>query len=281
MVSPVMGKQPDFEAIEALTRVRPGRSVSLADFPTRDESLFPTKDAARESLKADAEAIDELQDRLYAEHRQALLVVLQGMDTSGKDGVVRKVFADTSPLGVRVTSFKQPSRRELAHDFLWRIHMAAPRRGHVGVFNRSHYEDVLVVRVRGLAPPDEVERRYGQINAFETHLVENGTRVLKLMLNLSRTEQAERLRERLEEPRKRWKFSPGDLEERKLWPDYIKAYELALERCAAAHAPWHVVPADSRSRRNAIAARLIRGALERICPEFPDPGYRPDDFVID
>lgn len=276
-----MSTQPDFDSVQALTQVAPGRTVSLSDFPTRDESLFPDKEDAKASLEADAAAIDELQDRLYAEHDQALLIVLQGMDTSGKDGVVRSVFRETSPLGVKVTSFKKPSDRELAHDYLWRVHKATPRRGHIGVFNRSHYEDVLIVRVRDLAPIDAVEKRYGQINAFEEHLTENRTHVIKIMLNLSMSEQAERLRQRLETPRKRWKFSPADLEERKVWPDYIKAYELALERCSTEHAPWHIVPADSRSRRNAIAARLIRQRLERICPEFPDPGYRPDDFVIE
>jgi len=273
-----MTPPPDFDQVESLTRVPAGGPARLKERPTRDESLFPTKDAAKASLKQDADAIDALQDRLYAEHRQSLLVIVQGMDTSGKDGVVRSVFKETSPLGVSVTSFKQPSREELAHDFLWRIHKAAPRRGHIGVFNRSHYEDVLIVRVRELATAAEIESRYEQINAFERHLAANGTHVLKLMLHLSQSEQAERLRERLTETRKRWKFNPSDIEERKLWPDYLDAYELALTRCATDIAPWHVVPADSRSRRNAIAARLIRARLERICPEFPDPGYRLSDY---
>jgi PPK2 family polyphosphate:nucleotide phosphotransferase len=208
-------------------------------------------------------------------------LVLQGIDTAGKDGVTKECFKYTSPLGVHVHAFGRPTEIELAHDYLWRIHAVVPRRGHVAVFNRSHYEDVLVVKVRNLAPPKAIEQRYEQINRFEKHLVENGTRVLKLMLHVSKEEQGERLRERLEVPAKRWKFNPSDLDDRKLWAEYQAAYETMLQKCSTPWAPWHVVPSDSRSRRDAIAARLIRAELEAMNPCYPDPGYRLEQFMID
>jgi PPK2 family polyphosphate:nucleotide phosphotransferase len=257
------------------------KQVSLASCPTRDEKLFPHKKDAKASLEEDATAINVLQDAMFACKGGALIVVLQGIDTSGKDGVTKECFKYTSPLGVHVHAFGRPTDEELAHDYLWRMHAVAPRKGHIAVFNRSHYEDVLVVKVRKLAPAAAVERRYGQINQFEKHLVENGTRILKLRLHISREEQGERLRERLEVPSKRWKFNPSDLEDRKLWAGYHKAYETMLRRCSTPWAPWYVVPSDSRSRRDAIAARLIRAELEAIDPKYPDVAYRPDQFQID
>jgi PPK2 family polyphosphate:nucleotide phosphotransferase len=226
-------------------------------------------------------AINVLQDAMFAEKKASLLVVLQGIDTSGKDGTTKDVFKYTSPLGVHAHPFGKPTHAELAHDYLWRVHQLTPQKGHIAVFNRSHYEDVLVVKVRKLAPAEAIEQRYDQINQFEKHLVENGTRVLKLMLHISKEEQGERLKERLEIPEKRWKFNPSDLEDRKLWPDYQKAYEALLQRCSTSWAPWHVVPSDSRSRRNAIAARLVRAELEAIDPKYPDPSYRREQFEID
>jgi PPK2 family polyphosphate:nucleotide phosphotransferase len=278
-----MPDQPSYDEVRAATLVDPKakRKVLLSARPTRGDAVFATKKDAKDSIDADALAIDELQDALFAGKAGALLVVLQGIDTAGKDGVTKDCFKYTSPLGVRVHPFGRPSEEELAHDYLWRVHAVTPRRGHIAVFNRSHYEDVLVVKVRKLAPPEAVEQRYEQINQFEKHLAENGTRVLKLMLHISKKEQGERLRERLEEPNKRWKFNPGDLEDRKLWPDYQKAYETLLRRCSTPWAPWHVVPADSRSRRDAIAARLIRAELEAMDPKYPDPGYRPEQYEID
>jgi len=195
--------------------------------------------------------------------------------------VSKEVFKYTSPLGVRVHPFGRPTEAEMAHDYLWRIHKLVPQKGHIGVFNRSHYEDVLVVKVRKLAPAEAIEQRYEQINQFEKHLVENGTRLLKLMLHVSKEEQGERLRERLEVPAKRWKFNPDDLEDRKLWDDYQAAYETLLQRCSTPWAPWHVVPSDSRSRRDAIAARLVRAALEDMGPKYPDSDYRPEQYQID
>lgn len=278
-----MPEQPSIKEVVARTIVDPDKvsGFKLDDRPERDEELFAKKEDAKESLDTDAHVIDELQDALFAAQSGSLLVVLQGIDTSGKDGTTKAVFKYTSPLGVRVHPFGKPSEIELAHDYLWRVHQVAPRNGHIAVFNRSHYEDVLVVKVRNLAPKERVEQRYDQINQFEKHLVENGTRVLKLMLHVSHEEQGERLRERLEVPRKRWKFNPNDLEDRKLWNDYRAAYETMLQRCSTPWAPWYVIPADSRSRRAAMAARLVRRELEAMKPEYPETEYRPEQFKID
>lgn len=276
-----MIQHPSIKDLRKALIVEPGARVNLSKAPTEADDFFPDKDDAKRSLKEDALEIDELQDRLHAEKTRGLLVVLQGIDTSGKDGTTKAVFSQTSPLGLRVHAFGKPSSNELARDYLWRVHNYVPRKGEISIFNRSHYEDVLVVRVRELAPLDKIEQRYEQINNFEKHLVENDVVVLKLMLHISRKVQGERLRERLENPNKRWKFNPGDLEDRAKWDDYEKAYELALERCSTPWAPWYVVPSDSRSRRKAIAARLVRGALEDMDPRIPDPGYRPDQFTIE
>jgi PPK2 family polyphosphate:nucleotide phosphotransferase len=277
-----MSAQPSFEDVRAATRVDPKakKAFSLKECDTRGKKIFESKEDARASLEEDALRINDLQDELFAEKKQALLVVLQGIDTSGKDGATKEAFKYTSPLGVHVHAFGKPTEEELAHDYLWRLHKVTPRRGHINVFNRSQYEDVLVVKVRKLAPAKAIEQRYGQINAFEKHLVENGTRVLKIMLHISKEEQGTRLRERLEVPKKRWKFNPGDIEDRKLWDDYQAAYEVALRKCSTPHAPWHVAPADSRSRRDAVVARLIRAELEEMKPSYPDPGYRPEQFDI-
>ena len=276
-----MTQAPSIDDVRDRLIVKPGKSFSLSERPCRDEKLFADKDDALQSLTDDALVIDELQDRLYAEGSRSLLLVLQGMDTAGKSGTVKTVFSQTSPLGMEVKAFKAPSSEERAHDYLWRVHKAVPRRGNIGIFDRSHYEDVLVVKVREFAPADDIKKRYDQINAFEEHLTQNGVVVLKCMLNVSHAEQAERLKERLVRPHKRWKFQEGDLEDRKLWPRFMDAYETALERCSTDHAPWYVIPADSKSRRNAMVARLVRGALEDMDPRAPDPGYRLEDFKID
>jgi PPK2 family polyphosphate:nucleotide phosphotransferase len=278
-----MADQPSLEDVRAATLAKPNprKKLSLADFPTRGDRLFESKKDAKASLDTDALAINELQDALFAGKSGALLVVMQGIDTAGKDGATKEAFKYTSPLGVLVHAFGRPTETELAHDYLWRVHQLTPRTGYITVFNRSQYEDVLVVKVRKLAPAEQVEQRYDQINQFEKHLVENGTRILKLMLHISKEEQGERLKERLEVPEKRWKFNPSDLEDRKLWDQYQKAFEIVLQRCSTPWAPWHVVPADSRSRRDATVARLIRGALEDMKPAYPDPGYRPEQYEID
>lgn len=278
-----MSSQPSIKEVREQTMVDPKakKSFSLKDRPTRGDAFFEAKKDAKASLDADALVINELQDAMFASKCGALLVVMQGIDTAGKDGTTKECFKYTSPLGVHVQAFGRPTEIELAHDYLWRIHALAPRKGHITVFNRSQYEDVLVVKVRNLAPPKQVEKRYEQINQFEKTLTENGTQILKLMLHVSKEEQGERLRERLEVPAKRWKFNPSDLEDRKLWDEYQHAYETALQRCSTPWAPWHVVPADSRSRRDALAARLIRGALEDMKPEYPDPGYRLEHYQIE
>jgi PPK2 family polyphosphate:nucleotide phosphotransferase len=261
-------------------RIKPGAPVQLSQFDPADTAGLPDKNNAKKRIKQDAKAIDTLQDRLYAEGKRALLVVLQGVDTSGKDGTIRKVFNRTGPLGVSVTAFRRPSEQELAHDFLWRVHLACPRRGTIGIFNRSHYEDVLAARVRNLAPPKTIEARYEQINAFEKVLSENGTRILKFMLHLSKDEQAKRLQKRLDEAKSRWKFDPADIEDRKHWDDYQRAYEIMLARCSTDWAPWHVIPADHKWARNAAIAAIVRAALEAMKPKYPEPDWDPKEFKI-
>ena len=271
---------PTIDHVRNALIAAPGQPFNLSDRPTRHPDLFEDKKEARTSLEEDAAVIDELQDKLYAAGKNALLLILQGMDCAGKSGTIRKVFALTSPLGLKVQAFKAPTKEELARDYLWRIHDAVPPKGYIGIFDRSHYEDVLVVKVREFAPKDVIEARYQQINQFEKLLTDTGTVIVKCMLNVGYEEQGERLGERLSEPHKRWKFNPNDLEDRKLWPDFMDAYETAVTRCSTEHAPWYIVPADSRTRRNAMIARLVRGALEDIGPEWPDPGIRPGDFEI-
>lgn len=260
--------------------IEPGAKSQLRKRATVADDILPEREAAEEATKENAKAIDALQDALWAERDRALLVILQGIDTSGKDGTVRAVFNRCGPLGVGVTPFGKPSEEELAHDFLWRVHMAAPKKGVIGVFNRSQYEDVLVVKVRGLAPADVVEQRYEQINAFEKHLHDTGTRVLKFMLNISKDEQRERLQARLDDPKKNWKFNASDLEDRKLWDDYATAYETVLDRCSTGYAPWRVVPADRKWQRNAIIAATVRKTLEDMAPAYPKPDWKPSDFQI-
>src|SRR5262245_23422126 len=260
--------------------VEPGKKSRLSERDPGDLKLLRNRDAAEQQSVKDGEEIDRLQDQLYAEGKRALLVILQGIDTAGKDGTIRHVFKETSPLGVVVTPFRKPSEEELAHDFLWRAHLAAPRRGFIGVFNRSHYEDVLIGRVRKFASKDEIEARYDQINAFEKILTENGTTILKFMLHISKKEQGERLQERLAERKTQWKFNPGDLDDRKLWNKYQQAYEIMLQRCSTAHAPWHVIPADHKWARNAAIARIVRATLEAMNPQYPRPRWNPKSFKI-
>lgn len=271
----------DWKTVDAAIAAAPGAKLRLADRDCVGETLFADKDDAEKLTRHNALAINELQDRLFAEKKRALLVVLQGIDTSGKDGTVRSVFNETGPLGVTVTPYGKPSEEELAHDYLWRVHAAIPKKGFIGIFNRSHYEDVLVVKVRGLAPAEAVERRYDQIVAFEKHLAENGVTILKFMLNISKDEQKQRLQDRLDDPKKRWKWNASDLEDRKLWDEYQKAYEVALNRTSTAHAPWRIVPADRKWRRNAIISTVVRGVLEEMDPQYPTFDWKPDDFRID
>jgi PPK2 family polyphosphate:nucleotide phosphotransferase len=266
--------------IAATFRIKPGERVQLSKRNPGDKAAFPDKSVAKQQSGQDGAVINDLQDKLYAEGRRALLVVLQGTDTSGKDGTIRHVFNQTGPLGVSVTAFRRPSEEELAHDYLWRAHLACPRRGFIGIFNRSHYEDVLVARVRRLAPADAIERRYEQINAFEKMLTENSTTILKFMLHISKDEQRARLQARLDDRKHQWKFNASDLEDRKLWDAYQKAYELMLRRCTTKWAPWHVIPADRKWMRNAAIAAIVRATLADMNPQYPKPDRSPKDFKI-
>ncbi|WP_309650330.1 polyphosphate kinase 2 family protein [Nocardioides sp.] len=223
----------------------------------------------------------ELQERLYADGKSGgtrrVLLVLQGMDTSGKGGVVRSAIGLFDPQGVRITSFKAPTEEERAHDFLWRIRNAVPGAGYVGVFDRSHYEDVLIARVRSLAPTEEIERRYGAINDFERELTESGVTILKCMLHISADEQGKRLLARLDDPSKHWKFNPGDIDERAEWAAYQQAYEVALERTHTDHAPWHVVPSDKKWFRNLAVGQLLRDTLHGLDPQWPVADFDVDE----
>jgi PPK2 family polyphosphate:nucleotide phosphotransferase len=229
----------------------------------------------RESAAADLEHVklqlDKLQQRLAAENRRSLLLILQARDAAGKDGTVRTIFSGLNPAGVRVTSFKVPAGREASQDYLWRVHMACPGDGEIGVFNRSHYEDVLVVRVKGFEPPSVWKKRFRHINEFERMLHDEGTTVVKCFLNVSKAEQARRFQDRLDDPAKGWKFREGDLADRKLWPKFQTAYEDAIRQTSTSRAPWYVVPADHNWVRNLAVAKILLEALQGLDPKFPAP----------
>ena len=250
-------------------RAEPAERLSLADVdPDESEHYRKKKDVLKE-LEAQRKRIRDLQERLYAENRQGLLVVLQAMDTGGKDGTIKHVFGGVNPQGCRISSFKAPSAEEANHDFLWRYHKSAPARGRIGIFNRSHYEDVLVVRVKGIVSEEVWRERYGLINAFERNLASNGITVLKFFLHISKDEQKRRLESRLADPDKRWKFSKNDIKERAFWDDYQAAFEDAINECSTDHAPWYVVPANKKWYRNLVVARTIADTLEAMDPQFP------------
>jgi PPK2 family polyphosphate:nucleotide phosphotransferase len=246
-----------------------------------DSSLFKGgKKKAEKALAKLADPLSDLQERLFAEarapgwsSRRRVLLVLQGMDTAGKGGVVRHVAGLLDPQGVQIKAFKAPTDEERAHDFLWRIERALPEPGMVGMFDRSHYEDVVVVRVHEHAPPDEIERRYGAINEFERRLVDDGMTVVKCFLHISKEKQRERLLARLDDPTKHWKFNPHDIDERAYWDDYQRAYEIAIERCNTDAAPWHVIPSDRKWYRNWLVSRLLLEHLERLNLQWPRPTF--------
>jgi PPK2 family polyphosphate:nucleotide phosphotransferase len=260
--------------------VRPGRRLRLSSVDPDDDAGFSGKEEARAALARDLERLRELQHLLYADNRFALLVVLQAMDTGGKDGTIRHVMSGLNPAGCVVTSFKVPSEEERDHEFLWRIHNAVPARGMIGVFNRSHYEDVLVARVHKLVPKDVWSKRYRQINEFERTLDENGVKIVKFYLHISKAEQARRLRARIEDPAKNWKFSEGDLRERKLWGSYQAAFEDAIRECSTPWAPWHVIPANKKWARDAMVARVMVKALEKLRLRYPKPAADLSKIVI-
>ena len=265
-----------------LYRVAPGSSLSLVDRDPADASLFDgDKDDGRRETKALNKRLEELQELLYAEGRHKLLIVLQAMDAGGKDGTIRHVFDGTNPQGVKVASFKKPTREELAHDYLWRVHRHTPGTGEIAIFNRSHYEDVLVVRVHDYVPPERWQRRYDHIVEFERLLADEGTTILKFFLHISKEEQKERFQSRLDEPHKRWKFAKGDLDERERWDDYMRAFEAALSKTSTDTAPWYVIPADRKWYRNLVISKILVETLEGLGMSYPDPEEGLDGLTID
>jgi PPK2 family polyphosphate:nucleotide phosphotransferase len=258
-------------------RVEPGSDFKLSSVDPGDTQDYERKDARKRSRTL-LEELSELQERLYAESEQALLVVLQAMDGGGKDSTIRHVFGSINPQGCNVTNFKAPTAEELAHDFLWRVHRRVPPNGYIGVFNRSHYEDVLVPRVHRLVPEWLIEERYEHINAFEKLLHDHGVRMVKIYLHISREYQLQRIRRRLKRPDKLWKFAPEDLAERKHWDAYTEAYETLLNHCSTPRAPWYVIPAQRRWFRNLAIAQLLTDTLQEMNPRFPPPAFDPADF---
>ena len=253
-----------------LLRVAPGSTPDLAGTDAAATPGFEgDKDAARARLKELKDELAEFQERLWAEQGQSLLIVLQALDAGGKDGLIRKVVTAFNPQGTRVTGFGVPTEEELRHDFLWRVHSATPGKGRIGVFNRSHYEDVLVVRVLNLVPEKVWQERYDQINEFESILAANGTRIVKFYLHVSRDEQRERFQKRLDNPEKHWKWSSGDLETRARWDDFRAAYTDALARCSTDHAPWFVIPADRKWYRDLAVAEILAETARDMDPQWP------------
>ena len=257
-------------AVVKQLRVAPGASVDLAKVST-DATLGFHKESAEAELEEVKLRLDLLQQRLFAEQRRSVLLVLQAMDAAGKDGTIRHILSGLNPAGVRVTGFKAPGGPETQHDYLWRVHAACPAKGELGVFNRSHYEDVLVVRVHELVPAKQWKRRYRHIREFERMLVDEGTTVVKCFLHVSKDEQADRLQERLDDPEKRWKFRKGDLDDRARWKDYMAAFEEAIRETSTKEAPWFVVPADRNWVRNLAVAKILLHTFEQIDPRIPDP----------
>src|SRR6266446_561080 len=252
-------------------RVKPGAKIALADIDPAGTHGFEKGKDLEAALAKNIARIDELQYLMYAEHRRALLVVLQGIDASGKDGTIRHVMTGFNPQGCRVTPFKTPTPVELGHDFLWRVHQVVPGKGDVAIFNRSHYEDIVVVRVHKLVPTNVWKGRYDQIKDFERYLAENDVVIVKFFLHISKEEQKQRLQRRLDDPKRQWKVSLSDFEDRKQWKDYQRAYEDALTECNTKEAPWYVVPADKKWFRNLAVSQILIETLEALGMHFPKP----------
>jgi PPK2 family polyphosphate:nucleotide phosphotransferase len=272
-------KRRDASSLRDRLIVKPGSKVSLADHDPSDTFGHEKADAPV-SLAKNVERLADLQERLWAERRHRVLIVLQGMDASGKDGTIKHVMTGFHPLGTRVIGFGVPSAIELAHDYLWRVHQVVPGNGEIAIFNRSHYEDVLVVRVHSLAPKAKWSRRYDQINDFEKTLAAEGTTILKFFLHIDQDEQLGRFQDRYDDPTKRWKFKMGDLEERKHWDEYVVAYEEALSRCSKADAPWFIIPANRKWFRDLAIGTILAEALDELKPEFPARPDLPDNLVM-
>lgn len=262
-------------------RVNP-KKFSLSNYNTNDKSeRGDSKEQDAYELTKIASEINSLQDILHAENKRKILLVLQGMDASGKDGTVRHVFSECDPLGIRLASFKSPSSEDLAHDYLWRVHQQVPRSGELVIFNRSHYEDVLIVKVHDWINDDECKRRYTQINDFERLLTDTGTAIIKCFLHISKEEQKARLRERLDDATKIWKFNPNDLKERALWPQYMQVYEDAIRATSTDYAPWYIVPADSKTNRNLLISRLLLNTLKSMKLKYPPVPANYKSIIIE
>jgi PPK2 family polyphosphate:nucleotide phosphotransferase len=263
-------------------RVEPHSRVNLDEWDPNDKNVFPMdKDEGRRRLLELNEELAELQELLYAEHKHNVLIVLQAVDTGGKDGVIRHVFEGVNPQGVRVANFKKPTQEELDHDYLWRVHQQTPGKGEIVIFNRSHYEDVLVVRVHNLVPQKVWSKRYDHIDDLERTLTDEGTTILKFFLHIDADEQKERLQARLDRPHKRWKFNPGDLDERKRWSEYSSAYEDALSKTSTAWAPWYIVPANRKWYRDLVVGTVIVETLKGLNMRYPEPDFDPADIKIE
>ena len=257
--------------------VTPGKTVNLSTTAT-DATGGISKEEGLKRLAANQLKINALQEKLFAEHKQSLLIILQGMDAGGKDGTIKAIGGAMNPQGLRVHSYKAPAGEEAEHDYLWRNHRDAPGKGLVAIFNRSHYEEVLIVRVRNLVPEAKWRPRYDQINNFERSLTENGTHILKFFLHIGKDEQLERLRERLDDPTKHWKIAESDFTERQKWDDYRTAYEDALTKCSTDHAPWHIIPADRKWFRNYVISQIVVDYLEGLNMQYPKPAVDPAEM---
>jgi PPK2 family polyphosphate:nucleotide phosphotransferase len=262
--------------------VNPNEKVNLKDWDPEDHTFFEgEKKEAKEKIAVLTGELEQLQELLFAEHKHKLLIILQAMDTGGKDGVISHVFEGVNPQGVKVASFKVPTQEELDHDYLWRVHKQVPGKGEIMIFNRSHYEDVLVVRVHALVPKKVWSKRYSQINNFERMISEEGTSVLKFFLHIDKDEQKKRLQARLDDPQKHWKFNPGDLKERERWDDYSQAYEDMLSKTSTQWAPWYVIPANHKWYRNLVIASILVEKLKNLKMKYPEPGEDLSQLVID
>jgi PPK2 family polyphosphate:nucleotide phosphotransferase len=261
-------------------KMQPGSKLHLERFDPGKTFGFEKGPESKKLSEKAIERLDSLQSLLYAENKRALLIVLQGMDAAGKDGTIRHVMSGVNPQGCHVTPFKVPSHEEAEHDFLWRAHLAVPERGQIGIFNRSYYEDVLVVRVHNLAPKEVWKKRFAQINVFEELLTENGVTILKFFLHISKDEQRKRFQERLSDPSHQWKLSPADFAERKFWDQYVEAYEEALSKCSTATAPWFIIPADYKWFRNLAISRVIAQTLEDLRMKYPKPAFDLSQYKI-
>lgn len=253
-------------------RVKPGKKINLKKIKTDHVGSW-FEELALKQFEENRAKIIKLQEILYAEHKQSLLIVLQAMDAGGKDSTIKAVTQGINPQGCSVVSFKQPNTTELSHDFLWRIHQEVPRKGKIKIFNRSHYEDVIIARVHDLVPKDMIKKRYKHINQFEDMLTDHGVKIVKIMLHISPEYQLERIKHRLEKPEKAWKFQPSDLEERKHWDEYMEAFEKALEHCSTEECPWYIVPAEKKWFRFLVVSEIILQALEDMNPELPKPQF--------